>query len=56
MAPREIQAAGFCAAFKVVAGWVKGGGLRLGGAGEERQKKFLKDRLPSGLQGDQPVK
>lgn len=39
MAPGGIQAAGFCAAFKVAAGWVKGGGLQLGGVGGERQKK-----------------
>ena len=32
-----------------------GGGLRLGGGWGEA-KKFLKDHLPSGLQGDQPVK
>lgn len=33
-----------------------GGGLPLGGVGGGRQKEILKDCLPSGLQGDQPVK
>lgn len=57
MAPRGIQASGFCVSFKVAACRVgEGGGLRLGRVGGGRQKKILKDCLPSGLQGDQPVK
>lgn len=53
----ETQEPGFCAVLRVVDGGKSEVWLLLGGGtGRAKGEKSLEDRLPCGLQGDQPVK